>query len=100
MELTQQDYEERINRRAAGQSDDEDLRLIKHYEEQGYSTRDDSVGKRAPSVDDQRSTGAPSGVDPVTGGSVVKTEAGSGVDAKPAKATAPARGDRTAKRDN
>lgn len=45
MELTQADYEERINRRAAGQQTDEDLRLIKHYEANGFSTRDDSAGK-------------------------------------------------------
>ncbi len=47
MELTQKDYEERVNRVAAGQGDDEDLRLIKHYESQGFSTRQDSVGKQA-----------------------------------------------------
>lgn len=49
MELTQKDYEERINRRAAGQQTDEDLRLIKQYEANGFSTDDDSAGKRADS---------------------------------------------------
>jgi len=46
MELNQADYEERINRRAAGQQTDEDNRLIKHYEANGFSTRDDSAGKQ------------------------------------------------------
>ena len=49
MELTQKDYEERINRRAAGQQTDEDLRLIKQYEANGFSTDDTSAGKRADS---------------------------------------------------
>ncbi|MET0916714.1 MAG: hypothetical protein ABWY81_11010 [Jiangellaceae bacterium] len=47
MELTQKDYDDRMARQAAGQATDEDLRLIKHYEEQGFSTREDSVGKQA-----------------------------------------------------
>jgi len=45
MELNQADYEARVARRAAGQQSDEDNRLIKHYEANGFSTRDDSAGK-------------------------------------------------------
>lgn len=53
MELTQKDYEERVNRVAAGNGDDEDLRLVKHYEDEGFSTREDSAGKRNARADEQ-----------------------------------------------
>lgn len=37
VKLTQGDYEARVARRDAGQHDDEDLRLIEHYEAQGFT---------------------------------------------------------------
>ncbi len=37
MELTQQDYEERKSRIDAGTASDDDRRLVKHYERQGFS---------------------------------------------------------------
>lgn len=36
MELTQQDFEQRMDRRDAGQASDEDARLIEHYEREGF----------------------------------------------------------------
>lgn len=39
MELTQSDYDERKARVAAGNGTDEDLRLVKHYEDQGFSAQ-------------------------------------------------------------
>lgn len=41
MELTQQDFEERLSRAADGDATDEDRRLIKHYRAQGYQHRDE-----------------------------------------------------------
>jgi hypothetical protein len=41
MELTQQDFEERLSRAADGDATDEDRRLIKHYRDQGYQHRDE-----------------------------------------------------------
>lgn len=80
MELTQSDYDERVARQAAGNGTDEDLRLIKHYEDQGFSTREDSAGKREQSRDDQDGT------------DVIRSETGSGADVKPIKsARGPAR---------
>lgn len=37
MELTQADYEARKGRVDAGEGDDEDRRLVKHYEREGYT---------------------------------------------------------------
>jgi hypothetical protein len=37
MELTQSDYEDRKSRVDAGTGDDEDARLVKHYERQGFT---------------------------------------------------------------
>lgn len=39
MELTQHDYDERVARVAAGTGTDDDLRLIKHYEANGFSAK-------------------------------------------------------------
>lgn len=36
MEMTQQDFEERAARVEAGEGDDEDQRLVKHYYREGY----------------------------------------------------------------
>ncbi len=77
MDLTQKDYDERVNRRAAGQATDEDLRLIKHYEDEGFSTREDSTGKREQAAaDDTTNSGADND-------GVVRSETGSGADVKP-----------------
>lgn len=46
MELTQQDYDERVARQAAGNGTDEDRRLIQHYQDQGFTGDDNSAGKR------------------------------------------------------
>ncbi len=37
--LSQQDYEERKSRQSDGTASDEDLRLVKHYEREGYECR-------------------------------------------------------------
>lgn len=37
MELTQQDFQERLARIADGTADDEDLRLVKHYRREGFT---------------------------------------------------------------
>ena len=36
MKMTQKDYDERAARIAAGQGDDEDRRLVEHYEREGF----------------------------------------------------------------
>lgn len=38
MKLTQKDYDTRKARVVAGAGDDEDARLVKHYERQGFTT--------------------------------------------------------------
>lgn len=48
MELTQQDYEERKGRAEAGTATDDDLRLVKHYERQGYGEPTEPVGVLPP----------------------------------------------------
>lgn len=42
MELTQQDYEQRYARIRDGEGTDEDRRLVKHYERQGFTHTDAS----------------------------------------------------------
>lgn len=40
MELTQKDFDERVARNAAGNGTDEDLRLIEHYQANGFTPND------------------------------------------------------------
>lgn len=63
VEMTQQDYDERKTRVAAGNGTDEDLRLVKLYESQGFSVDDNSAGKRQEAGAEQH-TPAPAGHDP------------------------------------
>jgi hypothetical protein len=56
MELTQQDYEERKAHVDDGTADDEDRRLVKHYERQGFTLGDDgSSAVRNPFEDTEES---------------------------------------------
>jgi hypothetical protein len=43
MQMTQQDFEERLARLDDGSADDEDRRLIKHYRREGYVRGDEPV---------------------------------------------------------
>lgn len=42
MEMTQSDYDERLTRVADGTADDEDRRLVKHYEREGFEPSGDA----------------------------------------------------------
>ncbi len=63
MELTQQDFEERLARVEAGTADDEDRRLVKHYRREGYVAGDEPVdgswlaGGQEPPDDDYEQLG-------------------------------------------
>lgn len=50
MELTQADYDERKNRVNAGSGDDEDARLVKHYEDNGFELTPRESGTEVDSV--------------------------------------------------
>lgn len=62
MEMTQQDYDDRKTRVAAGNGTDEDLRLVKLYESEGFSSDETSAGKRQEAGAEQH-TPAPAGHD-------------------------------------
>lgn len=42
MDMTQSDYDERLTRVAEGTADDEDRRLVKHYEREGFEPSGDA----------------------------------------------------------
>lgn len=52
MEMTQQDYEARKQRVEAGVGTDEDARLVKQYERDGYTTEPKAEPDPAPDTDD------------------------------------------------
>ncbi len=53
MQLTQEDYEDRKHRVDTDQGDDEDRRLVKHYEREGHTVRE---GGDRPSAGNNSST--------------------------------------------
>lgn len=48
MELTRKDFKERAARVADGTADDEDARLVKHYQRQGFKVEDAEVSDPTP----------------------------------------------------
>lgn len=52
MELTQKDYDERKARVDAGAGDDEDARLVKHYEANGFTTEGNAPQPAGPGTDE------------------------------------------------
>lgn len=50
--MTQDDYDERLTRVADGTADDEDRRLIKHYEREGFEPSGDAPADASWLVDD------------------------------------------------
>lgn len=98
MKLTQADYEERKARMDAGAADDEDARLVKLYEREGFSWDGSNTGKSSDSTKSNESsneTDSPSNVRMMaprsrrrrTAGSTAKQTGGSGQTSESSGAT-------------
>lgn len=59
MQLTQKDYDERKQRVDAGDGDDEDARLVKHYEAEGFEPSKHAVAEQPKADDEAEAAKAP-----------------------------------------